>query len=172
MGPTGAGKTTFIEHATQQNGGAVGHSLKLETSEIRAVRANRPRDCGSVTLVDTPGLDDTDRSDIEILVQIADWFGKTYKGNASILAIVYLHRISDNRMAGSPLKNLQMFARICGQEAMPRVVLTTTMWSETMSATGERREEELKTICWVDMIKQGCAVHRFEDSYESAWKIM
>ncbi|KZP32060.1 hypothetical protein FIBSPDRAFT_813098 [Athelia psychrophila] len=172
MGSTGAGKSTFIEYATQQGGGSVGHSLQSQTSEIRAVRTKHPEDHGSVIFVDTPGFDETNRSDIEILAQIAGWFVKVYKENVSISAILYLHRISGNRMAGSPLKNLQLFSSMCGQNAMNRVVLGTTMWSETKPATGERRETELKRTFWADMLAQGCKAHRFGDSYQSAWQII
>ncbi|KZP04214.1 hypothetical protein FIBSPDRAFT_767782 [Athelia psychrophila] len=167
MGPTGAGKSTFIGYATQESSAPVDH-----TSDIRAVRTKRPDDQGSVIFVDTPGFDDTNRSDIEILAQIAGWFVKVYKEKVALSAILYLHRISDNRMAGSPLKNLKMFASMCGQEAMPHVILATTMWSETKLATGERRETELKTTFWADMIAQGCTVQRFEDTYDSAWQIV
>jgi len=75
-------------------------------------------------------------------------------------------------MAGSPLKNLQMFASICGPQAMPSVVLGTTMWSEVDEQTGMRREMELKTNFWKDMIDQGCRVMRLRDSYESAWDMI
>ncbi|KZP04215.1 hypothetical protein FIBSPDRAFT_767786, partial [Athelia psychrophila] len=172
VGPTGAGKSTFINHATRQNSGTVGHSLQSETSEIRAVRTKHPDEQGSVILIDTPGFNDTNRSDIEILAQIAGWFVKVYKKNVPLSAIVYLHRISDNRMVGAPFKNLQMFAGMCGQETMPRVILGTTMWGETMPATGARREKELKGTFWADMIKQGCEAQRFGDSYKSAWELI
>ncbi|KZP04217.1 hypothetical protein FIBSPDRAFT_941125, partial [Athelia psychrophila] len=172
MGPTGAGKSTFIEYATQQNGGSVGHSLQSQSVDIKAVRTKHPDDQGSVIFVDTPGFDDTNRSDIEILAQIAGWFVKVYKEKVPLSAIIYLHRISDNKMAGSPLRNLQMFACMCGQGAMPRVILGTTMWSEIAAVTGERRERELETSFWADMIQQGSTVQRFGDSYESAWQIV
>lgn len=55
---------------------------------------------------------------------------------------------------------------------MPRVCLATTMWSETLPETGARREKELKRSFWDDMIKMGCTVQRFDDSYESAWKVI
>jgi len=172
MGPTGAGKSTFINYATDQGGQGIGHGLQSVTSEIRAVRCLHPVDKGPVIFVDTPGFDDTHRSDIEILSVIAGWFVKVYKEAVPLAAIVYLHRISDNRMAGSPLKNLQMFASMCGQQAMPSVVLCTTMWNEINEPTGDRRENELKDNFWKDMIAQGCRVVRFRDSKESAWEIV
>jgi hypothetical protein len=75
-------------------------------------------------------------------------------------------------MAGSLLKNLQMFISVCGQDAMPNVVLATTMWGEVRKETGERREKELMGSFWKDMLAAGCTVERFEDTYESAWLII
>lgn len=74
-------------------------------------------------------------------------------------------------MDGSPLKNLKMFRSICGQAAMPRVCLVTTMWNDVSPDTGARREQELKAVFWNDMINAGCIVQRSNNSYESAWKI-
>jgi hypothetical protein len=92
MGPTGSGKSTvrslflfqiflvsrcsplkFIECATCQNGQTVGHSLRSRTADIRAVRATHPKGGYPVVFVDTPGFDDTVKSDVEILSAIADW---------------------------------------------------------------------------------------------------
>ncbi|KZP06231.1 hypothetical protein FIBSPDRAFT_764763 [Athelia psychrophila] len=172
MGPTGAGKSTFIEYATQQSGETVGHTLQSQTSEIRAVRTKHPYDQGQVIFVDTPGFDDTYRSDVEILSQIAGWFVKVYKEKIPLSAIIYLHRISDNRMARSPLKNLQLFASMCGHAALPDVVLATTMWSETPIDIGAQRERQLMSDYWADMVNHGCSVQRFRDSYDSAWKLV
>ena len=90
MGPTGAGKSTvgalrdyslshidqsqFIDYASRQGGQGIGHSLHSQTSDIRAVRCRHPTDNSSVILVDTPGFDDTNKSDIIILGQISQWF--------------------------------------------------------------------------------------------------
>ncbi|KAF7973138.1 hypothetical protein HWV62_16188 [Athelia sp. TMB] len=172
MGPTGAGKSTFIDYATKQNGSSIGHTLSSETSKIRTVRCMHPEDNRPVVFVDTPGFDDTYRSDIEILSQIASWFVEVYKEKIPLAAIVYLHRISDNRMASSPLKNLKMFASMCGQRVMPSVVLGTTMWTEVSKETGTRREEELTRLYWADMIEKGCKVARFDDSAESVWDLV
>ena len=63
--------------------------------------------------------------------------------------LLYFHRISDNRMAGTPLKNLRMFEELCGKNAFHSVILTTTMWDEVDGETGEERERELKEkYCW------------------------
>ncbi|KAF7973139.1 hypothetical protein HWV62_16190 [Athelia sp. TMB] len=163
----------FIDHVTRQGGSLIGHELSSHTSQIRAVRYVHPNDARPVVFVDTPGFDDTYRPDIEILSHIASWFVEVYKAKIPLAAIIYLHRISDNRMASSPLKNLKMFASMCGQQIMPNVVLVTTMWKSIHSeAMGVNREKELKLSFWADMIAKGCRVARFRDSYESAWEIV
>jgi predicted GTPase len=90
MGPSGAGKsnvstslpeqfpvplstTQFIDVATKQDGHTVGHNLESKTSDIRAVRVAHPITGSPVVLVDTPGFDDSSKSDEEILTMIVDW---------------------------------------------------------------------------------------------------
>jgi len=75
-------------------------------------------------------------------------------------------------MTGSVLKNLEMFATLCGQKAMPNVIIATTMWGEVKRENGERREQELKREFWKGMVDDGCRTERFKDSYDSAWHII
>ena len=63
-------------------------------------------------LVDTPGYDDTYKSDTDILREIADWLGQVYQNRIKLTGIVYLHRISDVRIGGSGMKNLRMFRKL------------------------------------------------------------
>jgi len=53
---------------------------------------------------------------------------------------------------------------------MPKVVLVTSMWDEAKQDVGERREEELKTTFWKEMLDAGCRTARFENTPGSAWK--
>jgi hypothetical protein len=96
----------------------------------------------------------------------------SYKGKVSIATIVYLHRISDNRMTASVLRNLQVFAGLCGQMAMPNVILATTMWNHVEEAIGARREQQLKETFWKEMLAHGCTIKRFERTHDSAWRII
>jgi chromosome condensin MukBEF ATPase and DNA-binding subunit MukB len=75
-------------------------------------------------------------------------------------------------MAGSVLKNLEIFASLCGQKAMPNVILVTTMWGDVQHEKGVRREEELKREFWKDMLANGCTTERFQDTFGSAWRII
>ena len=70
----------FIGVATKHAYSDVGHGLESYTSEIRAVPYVRPnqKDDSRYILVDTPGFDDTNKSDTEILSMIAQWLKTTY----------------------------------------------------------------------------------------------
>jgi len=170
MGLTGVGKSKFIEYATGSNGNSVGHSWWSHTSDIQTVRAVHPANGGSVVFVDTPGFDGTFKSDTEILAIIVDWLAKAKK--AKVSTILYLHRMSDIRMSQSAMKNLRLFRSMCGKQAMPNVAIVTTMWSKVVREDGIDREEELKKEVWHDMLVDGCGIERFEDTPESAWRIV
>jgi hypothetical protein len=81
-----------------------------------------------------------------------------------------MHRITDNRISGTMMKNLQISARFLGQEAS-NIVIATTMWSDVLLETGIRREKELKMI-WHDLLANEYKYERFEDTYDSAWSII
>ena len=82
-----------------------------------------------VHLIDTPGFDDTNRKDADVLKEVATFLASTYKENKKVSGILYPHRIIDIRMGGSAKRNLRMFMQLCGPDCFPNVVLVTTMWS-------------------------------------------
>ncbi|KAF8159692.1 hypothetical protein B0H34DRAFT_674009 [Crassisporium funariophilum] len=172
MGPTGAGKSTFIKLATGLDTG-IGHSLESCTSTIDTIKLSFPQysDC-DVVFVDTPGFDDTNKSDADILEMIAAWLKETFQKEILLSGLVYFHRISDNRMAGTPLKNLRMFKELCGQNALNNIILVTTMWDEVDEATGAAREKELKENYWRAMIEGKSTTARFEGTRQSALTLL
>jgi len=172
MGLTGAGKSTFIECAAGQNRKTVGHSWESSRSIIQPTRVENPTDGRPVIFVDTPGFDHTFTSDAEIRTMICNWLVKAKKKNATLATILYLHRISDNRMSGSAMKNLRLFSTMCGKDAMPNVVIVTTMWSKVSEVEGTERETDLKGDVWNEMLGGGCSVVRFKDTPDSAWDII
>ncbi|KAG8812183.1 hypothetical protein FRC17_002149 [Serendipita sp. 399] len=169
MGPTGSGKSTFVNYAVGECGLAVGHQLKSCTSDvvIRKTIVNGQ----SIAFVDTPGFNDTNKSDHEILRKIAEFLGDIKKKGFQLERLLYLHRISENRMAGRLINNLEVFASLGGDVAMPNVTIVTTMWKVTRRDVAERRLGELKTTFWDKMLHAGCKVSSFEDSMQSALSI-
>jgi hypothetical protein len=69
----------FIDQAARDNvSEGAGHHLASCTTEVRAVRVRDPFDeSREVVFVDTPGFDDTYKSDAEVLKMIADWLKKS-----------------------------------------------------------------------------------------------
>ena len=75
-------------------------------------------------------------------------------------------------MAGTSLKNLQVFRKLCGEDALDKVYLTTTMWDEVESSVGERRLNELETVYWKVMISQGAQTARCKSSDDSSKRLV
>ncbi|KAJ8118978.1 hypothetical protein ONZ43_g3888 [Nemania bipapillata] len=141
MGMTGVGKSTFISRLCEERI-KIGHDFESCTQSVDVYTWKSPM--GLIYLIDTPGFDDDVRSDGDVLSLIAEWLLKTYKRKIHLSGILYLHRISDNRMSGNALRNLKMFQNLCGQTALPNVILATTMWEKVSEAEGVRLETLLK----------------------------
>ncbi|KAL2836886.1 hypothetical protein BJY01DRAFT_251765 [Aspergillus pseudoustus] len=173
MGVTGAGKSTFISHLADEDV-VVGNGLHACTQEVQVYRCKHSG-AVNIWLVDTPGFDDTHRSDTEVLREIAEWLSVSFSSNNVILnGMIYLHRITDIRMQGSAMKNLFMFKKLCGRDALKNVILTTTMWEQVGKDDGERREQELirTSEFWGEMILRGAQVKRHHNTDESAWRLV
>lgn len=127
-----------------------------------------------IFFVDTPGFDDTYKSDADILREIANWLSEAYGNDIKLTGIVYLHRILDVRLGGSAMKNLRMFKKLCGEDALPSVVLATTWWTGVDAATGAMRETELATrdSFWAGMIAKGSRMFRQDNGAHSARQIV
>ncbi|EJD50970.1 hypothetical protein AURDEDRAFT_112048 [Auricularia subglabra TFB-10046 SS5] len=123
-------------------------------------------------LIDTPGYDDTSRSDVEILRKIADFFEVCMRNKHMLSGVLYLHRITDNRVGHIAAKNIRMFAKLCGPGVMSNVVLCTTMWEEVDPVVGESREKELCESFWKEMITAGAKVMRHDGTEESALEVV
>ena len=116
-----------------------------------------------IILVDTPGFDDSQKGDAEILELLANWFAISYYFKQALVGVIYLHPITDNRMRDSTRRNIDLFQKLCGLEAMKTVTLITTMWDKDSSKEEQtylNREEYLKETSWITMTTRGAAVLR------------
>lgn len=118
MGLAGAGKSSFIRDTVgvdSPNLSEVCHGLEpciLPSFFGVFFRSNTVTiDTASITisswlwgsktnllLVNTPGFDDAHKEDHEILAKIAEDLADIYKSGIPIDAVIYLYRISDNRL--------------------------------------------------------------------------
>ena len=95
----------------------------------------------------------------------------SYGRMIKITGILYLHRISDNRMTEDPFPYYQMVRKLCGEGFHTRVLLVTTMWDKLSNRDdGERRKMILKRH-WSEMIK-GSAVVCHNGKQRSAWGVV
>lgn len=109
-----------------------------------------------------------------MLREIASWLAASYTNKVLLHGMIYLHRITDVRMQGSAKKNLLMFKKLCGDDALRKVVLTTTMWDKIPHDEGVDREQQLSGTpeFWGFMISKGSTVYRHDNTVESAIRII
>ncbi|KAF9533601.1 P-loop containing nucleoside triphosphate hydrolase protein [Crepidotus variabilis] len=177
MGPTGSGKSKIIDTLTGKSWSGAG--LKSVTDHVRTVSLSlKPDRHGgrpvNVVLVDTPGFDDTHKSDSEVLEMIAGWLASKYSKGTCLTGIMYLHRITDNRMSGTPHRNLKMFGKLCGgdEEVGKKVVFVTTMWDKLREASvGVQRESQLKDFLR-PMLDLGACTWRSQNTKEDAERLV
>ena len=75
-------------------------------------------------------------------------------------------------MLGTIRKNLDMFRKLCGDEALRNVVLGTTKWDEVKLEKGQQREQVLKDIHWKEMLERGSVIMRVDTDPPSVWEII
>ncbi|GAB1317169.1 Reticulocyte-binding protein 2 a [Madurella fahalii] len=172
MGVTGAGKSTFISKCCPSAVGSASDGMKSCTQDVKAYTFNH--NAKVIHLLDTPGFDDTYRSDSDVLRDLAYYLTSSYGNGYKLSGIIYLHPITHNRMTGTAFKNLRTFRKLCGVQSMSSTVLATTMWSEVSPDIGNARELELKETAefWGDMIREGSTVYRHTDDHNSAINII
>ena len=97
-----------------------------------------------------------------------------YKKGILLSGVVYVHRITDQRMSATPHRNLLMFAELTGPGSAKNIVLVTTMWDKLHPQfdDGHKREKGLEKKYWNVMIHHGATVERFLNTSDSAWSIV
>lgn len=123
-----------------------------------------------VILVDTPGFNDTHKSDVDILHALAEWMKDAAEEGVFFSGIIYLYSLTDARMTSAGITNLRMFTKLCGQDHLNKVVLATTKAEITPDADVELRTYDLKKPggFWAPYIAAGSKVCNLENSFASA----
>ncbi|KAF9781349.1 P-loop containing nucleoside triphosphate hydrolase protein [Thelephora terrestris] len=170
MGATGSGKTSFINAASGSHL-RVGNNLKSCTAEVE-IAEEFTLDGRRVLLIDTPGFDDTNVSDAEILEKIAAFLAVTYKSGSKLAGIIYVHRISDERFTGVSVRNFKMFRQLCGDSTLKNVVFVTNMWGKVEDALGAAREKELAEVYFRPALEKDAQLARHHNTPQSAHEII
>lgn len=121
-----------------------------------------------ITLIDTPGFDDSSVSDLEILRTLSKWLKEHCEEGQLLTGIIYLHPITKTRLEGSALRALTIMKKLCGQDNLKNVVLVTTFWNDVTWELGVRRERELISTddFWKQLVDQGSKVERMSKDYK------
>ncbi|KAK2466548.1 hypothetical protein APHAL10511_001410 [Amanita phalloides] len=175
MGSTGTGKSSFIKLLSGDSTVHVGDNLESETSTVQVVPF-RDRESGrNVIIVDTPGFDDSRAgvTDTDILKTIATFLLEAYDKDRKLNGLIYVQRISDPRFGGQSGRNLKMFRSLCGANAYENVVVLTTFWDQLPSEQeGAKREEQLKTTFFKDLVEGGARFMRHDRTIENAHDVL
>lgn len=97
----------------------------------------------TVHLVDTPGFNDSGRSELDVFKEIVFWLSSAHSSGILLNGILYLHSVADPRWAGSCAKSVVLLKAFCGPENFASVVIATTHWSSVTTDVGNSRHHEL-----------------------------
>ncbi|KAF8907844.1 hypothetical protein CPB84DRAFT_1703907, partial [Gymnopilus junonius] len=169
MGPTGSGKSTFVNLLTKDENASGGHDLKYHVKTTQYVD---PLSGISMRLVDTPAFDDnrSNVSDTDVLAKIARFLHDD--DTQDVNGILYFHRISEHRMGGPIKKNLKVFKQLCGDNNFSHVRIITTHWNLVDEKEGKAREAALANGPFKTFVKGGAKFVRHDQSVESARSIV
>lgn len=121
IGPTGSGKSSFINTASGTLAMAIGNE---HSSCTRTVESALPFEFEgrAVTLIDTPGIDDTTLcSDVDVMRMLVTFLESNYTGK-KVTGIIYMHRISDIG-GGISLRCLRTLRALLGDSEFTGVVI-------------------------------------------------
>ncbi|KAF9044901.1 hypothetical protein BJ165DRAFT_1540581 [Panaeolus papilionaceus] len=178
MGPTGAGKSTFIEALAgdSQNLAISSNQLAGFTQHVTAyklVNISRQSTARGIYLVDTPGFSDSKISEIEVVDMLRDWLEKNC--SAMSFTILFLTPITVTRLPGSRRRTIKMIEESLGGKTFS-VTVTTTMWdtlhSERTRSRAEKTSEQLKAEVFKGFFRSEPDLKRFMGTWTSALQVM
>ncbi|KAF9037459.1 hypothetical protein BJ165DRAFT_1408171 [Panaeolus papilionaceus] len=180
MGPTGAGKSAFIESLSpDQNLEISKDSLESVTKEVVCYQVVNLTygSWAEVLLMDTPGFLDTKLSESQITLKIADMLeGLQVPILNGASCIFYFQPITDIQIGGSKreaVKLLRAFAETIGATD---IKVATTMWNHTSTPKqvedANRRFDSLKNEIFMETNRLGIKVVKFEFSSDSALQML
>ncbi|KIW19791.1 hypothetical protein PV08_00366 [Exophiala spinifera] len=143
LGLTGSGKSTFINRCVGSDVARAGSDLSSITQKPE-VYTLRHRGV-SIELIDTPGFDDTNISDVDRLQELALYLTSMYKQKTNLTAIIYLHDIRSERVGGVALKNIHILQDLTGIDNFNAITVATNFWTDPPAERSLEHERILKS---------------------------
>ncbi|KAF9050613.1 hypothetical protein BJ165DRAFT_1010750 [Panaeolus papilionaceus] len=187
MGPTGAGKSRFIEVlARNEELGISKDQLDSVTQVITTYEmtdiewwegpGTSIRRVGTedeqLYILDTPGFSDSQISELEILEMVKEWMNA--HNCSSISTIFYLWPITDSRLPGSKRRTIEMLKLLAAinTDKPGEIRVITTMWdklwNERAMAAAEEWFVHLQDHVWKDLLEAGGCLAKFTNTHSSA----
>ncbi|KAF9037927.1 hypothetical protein BJ165DRAFT_1553609 [Panaeolus papilionaceus] len=175
MGPTGSGKSSFIEVLGLKGTSKISsNGLDGCTQTISAYHLNHVTCRGSVIyLVDSPGFADSKISEMSIVSMLQRW---RKDNNTYFHCIFYFTPITSVRLPGSHRQVLKTFQVLTGVRTATDIRIVTTMWDnisgEGPATRAEKTYEQLWDNIWKDFIEAGAQITKFYNTKESALSVL
>ncbi|KAJ3508047.1 hypothetical protein NMY22_g16738 [Coprinellus aureogranulatus] len=171
LGPTGVGKSTFINEYFGKEVTHVSDGMVSCTQQIsyhpHILSDSHPTSPGRrLVLIDTPGFDDTYNTEYETFRRICVSLASTYDNQLRVASVLYLNSVTQKRMFGSMRLDYELFRELCGKQAAHLVTMATTHWDTAELESphiGNARENEFKTRFWKDILDAGATLERVQD---------
>ncbi|KAF9047953.1 hypothetical protein BJ165DRAFT_1593587 [Panaeolus papilionaceus] len=189
MGPTGAGKSNFIEALATR-----GQTLSISKDQLSGYTQtlNAYHLVGAfheisghilgrndnihipIYLIDTPGFSDVKISEVEIMDMVHKWLeDDDLTGVHKVLFMIPIHM---TRLPGSRRRTVEMLKAVLDKsQDLHALVFVTTMWDTLCTPEAKQRAEsnfeQLEEILTREL-KNQATITRFDNTRESAIKIM
>ncbi|KAF9037966.1 hypothetical protein BJ165DRAFT_1614238 [Panaeolus papilionaceus] len=173
MGPTGSGKSSFIEVLGLKGTSRISsNGLDGCTQTISAYRLNNVTcsyDGDGVYLLDSPGFADSKISEMLIVTMLQRWMNDN---DVYFHRILYFTPITSVRLPGSQQQVLKTFQALTGVRTADNITIVTTMWDniwgEHPATHAEKTYGQLRDNIWKDFIEAGAQITKFYNTEESA----
>ncbi|KAI1175755.1 P-loop containing nucleoside triphosphate hydrolase protein [Nemania sp. FL0916] len=174
MGLTGTGKTTFIN---AMSGASLETSSGLKSCTKHIATAAMILGGHQVCLIDSPGFDDADMKDTEILKEIASGLDHMNRKNLQLTGLIYFHNISHVRFGKTALRNVRLFRALVGDKNMQNVVLVSTRWDIAQNDNQEVVNQRIAQLeseedFWGGMIRAGARHEKLQNIKYDGMRIL
>ncbi|KAF9032205.1 hypothetical protein BJ165DRAFT_777023 [Panaeolus papilionaceus] len=176
LGPTGSGKSTFIESlAPNTTPGLSSNKLEGFTQSVNIYRIVniKTKAMYPIYLVDVPGFADTKISSMGIVSMLRKMIQTNNNPHFNIL---YFTPIHNPRLPGSQRRVLRTFEALTGPRSARSIMIVSTMWDLVWGESASRRTEsnfsQLQDEIWKPYISRGSHIVRFQNTQESALTIL